>query len=158
MARLGVVALFAGCGVPMLWGGQEFGDNSPRTIDFQPLQWWRMDSAAHRAHFDLVRRLIRARRDHAALRSDNISFDWQDFAASKLVQFWRREDAAVGTNGDAAAVALNFAPVARRVAISLPFAGAWFDVFSNETWQVQNSPLSLTLPAYGATLLLPAQA
>lgn len=156
MARLGLLALFAGAGVPMIWSGQEFGDNSPRTIDFQPLQWWRLEDAPNRAHRELVRRLIAAHRDHNALRSDNIAFDWQDFAGSKLVLFWRWEETAPGAHGDAAAVALNFLPAARRVQISLPYPGAWFDVVSNETYTVQGSNLTVALPPYGGVLLVPA--
>lgn len=157
LAKLGLVALFAGAGVPMLWSGQEFGDNSPRTIDFQPLQWHKLDDARHRAHCDMVRRLIHARRTHPALRSNNISFDWMDFSRTKMLLFWRWEDAAEGVRGDAAAIALNFGAEAQHIEISLPYTGPWRDVVGNETWQVQRSPLSLTLPAYGAALLLPGE-
>jgi len=158
LARLGLAALFASAGVPMIWSGQEFGDNSPRTIDFQPLQWHRLEEAPNRAHYDLVRRLIHARRDHPSLQSDNISFDWQEFAESKLVQFWRWESRPYGEDGDAVAVALNFAPTTRRVSIGLPYTGAWFDVVSSETFVVQRSPLQITLPPYGAAILVPTVA
>jgi 1,4-alpha-glucan branching enzyme len=157
LARLGLITLFASAGIPMIWSGQEFGDNSPRTIDFQPLQWWRLDDAPNRAHFELVRRLIGARRDHASLQSDNVSFDWQEFSGSKLVQFWRWESVAEGAQGDAAAVALNFAPITRRVTVDLPYTGAWIDTVANESYIVQSSPLVMTLPPYGGALLVPAR-
>ena len=52
-------------GVPMLYAGQEYGDDSPRTIDFVPMQWQKLGRDDHAAHFRIVHRLIEARRLHA---------------------------------------------------------------------------------------------
>ncbi|MGL4648605.1 MAG: alpha-amylase family glycosyl hydrolase, partial [Caldilineaceae bacterium] len=106
-ARLGLVALLAGAGVPMIYAGQEYGERSPRTVDFLPLDWSLRERPLHTAHEAIVRRLIHARRSHPALRSDAIAFDPIPLAESKLLRFWRWDDHG---GSDAAAIALNFAP------------------------------------------------
>ena len=60
-AKLGLVALFAAPGVPMIYAGQEFGEDAPRTIDFCPINWERLDRISHHRHRELVQRLIAAR-------------------------------------------------------------------------------------------------
>ena len=62
LALCGLVALLAAPGVPMLYAGQEYGEDSPRTIDFVPLQWNKLNRDVHAAQFAIVRRLIQARR------------------------------------------------------------------------------------------------
>ncbi len=150
-AQLGLVALFAGAGVPMLYSGQEFGDSGPRTIDFLPLQWGLLNKPAHQAHHELVKRLIRARRQHAALRSDWIEFEPFDFERTGVQRFWRWDG-----QGDAAAVVLNWTPRARRVSLHVPFGGRWHDVVADRTRAITAGPLHVSLPPYGAALFVPA--
>lgn len=38
-AQLGLVVLFAVPGVPMIYSGQEFGEDAPLTIHFCPINW-----------------------------------------------------------------------------------------------------------------------
>lgn len=149
-ATLGLVALFAGAGVPMLYSGQEFGDSSPRTIDFVPLQWPRLNRPAGQAHHALVQRLIAARGAHPAMRSDNISFEPDDMLQHGITRFWRWDDV-----GDAAAVVLNWTQRTRRVDLHLPYAGSWRDVVSDRGRTVSAGPLRLTLPPYSAALYIP---
>jgi 1,4-alpha-glucan branching enzyme len=56
----------------MIYAGQEYGDDSPRTIDFVPLQWHKLTQPKHAPTWRWCKRLIRARRRHPALRSDHI--------------------------------------------------------------------------------------
>ncbi len=151
-ARLGLVALFAGAGVPMVYSGQEYGERSPRTVDFLPLNRSLRTRPLNAVHETVVRRLIRARRSHPALRSDAIAFDPAPLAESKLLRFWRWEE---GSGADAAAVALNFAPVARTIELHLPYGGRWRDVVSDTVVEVAAGPISPRLEAYGACLFVP---
>lgn len=111
---LGLLAVLTAPGVPMIYAGQEFGEDTPRTIDFLPLTWSKLEHEAHRAHMEVVTRLIRLRRENDALRSDHIEFLANDFASEKLVRFRRW-----GENGQVVYVALNFEGTSRRV--NLPF-------------------------------------
>ncbi|MBW7883811.1 MAG: alpha amylase C-terminal domain-containing protein [Caldilineaceae bacterium] len=148
-ARLGLVALFAAPGVPMLYAGQEYGDDSPRTIDFVPMQWDKLRRAAHRTHYEIVRRLVRARKQHPALRSEYINFLSNDFASEHLVRFCRWDD-----NGDYAVIAINFASHSQDVRLPVPHDGRWRDVVRNRLRTAANGWLSLRLHAYDAALFV----
>jgi 1,4-alpha-glucan branching enzyme len=151
-ALLGLITVFAAPGVPMLYAGQEYGEDEPRTIDFQPLHWKKLGQLAHTAHRAVVKRLIAARRDHPALRSDCIEFDHNDFATENIVRFKRWP--ATG-EPDYAAVALNFGPVARTTPLALPWPGTWRDVVSDQVHQVSGREVILQLAPWQGVLLTP---
>ena len=88
-ARLGLVVLMTSPGVPMLLAGQEFGDDSERTIDFWPLDWGKLDLPQGRAQFEFCQQLLRLRREHPALRSDFVEFYWDDFPRFKVLRYKR---------------------------------------------------------------------
>ena len=148
LAKCGLVALFAAPGVPMLYAGQEYGDDSPRTIDFSPMQWHKLERDDHAAHYALVQRLINARRKHGALRSDTILFLPDDFARDKVVRF-RRWDGA----GGCAVVAINFGHTPRTVELPFPNDGRWRDVVANRWRTVTNGRAKLKLGPYDAALV-----
>ena len=152
-ARLGLVAAFAAPGVPMIFAGQEFGDDSPRTIDFVPLQWSKLAQPKFRTHMEAVKRLIRARRRYPALRSDNINFLDNHFAAEHLVRFCRWDD-----NGGYAVAALNFGTELREIELPVPHDGRWRDVAGNRLRRAEGGRLSIRLAAYDAALFVPAGA
>ena len=148
-ALLGLVAVFAAPGVPMIYAGQEFGDDSPRTIDFVPLQWSKLAQPKFRAHMEAVKRLIRARRRHAALRSDHIHFLGNHFAVEHLVRFCRWDD-----EGDHAVGALNFGAESCEVELPVPVDGRWRDVVGNRLCRAEEGRLVVQLGAYDAVLFV----
>lgn len=152
IATLGLVVLFSAAGVPMIYAGQEFGENGARTVDFQALQWGRLEDVRGAEHFKLMQRLIRARRSHAALRSDNIACGEEDFASVRLLQIRRWDE-----YGDAAVAILNFSPFARTVAAGLPWAGRWYDAVTDRVYDAESTLLTLELAPYGAALLMVGQ-
>jgi 1,4-alpha-glucan branching enzyme len=151
LARCGLVALLSAPGVPMIYAGQEYGEDSPRTIDFAPLQWSRLGRKEYAEHYRVVQRLIRARRTHAALRSDWIEFLPTDFAHEKVVRF-RRWDA----EGRGAVVAINFGHDSRSVGLPFPHLGNWRDVVSNRSRKVEQEYVTLRLAPYSAVLFVPS--
>ncbi len=150
-ALLGLVAVFAAPGIPMIYSGQEFGDDSPRTIDFVPLQWSKVAQPKFRAHMEAVKRLIRARRSHASLRSDHIRFLDNHFAVEQLVRFCRWDD-----DGDYAVCALNFGAEPREVELPVPADGRWRDVAGNRLRRAAGGRLAVQLHAYDAALFVRA--
>ena len=130
-ALIGLIALFSAPGVPMLYAGQEFGEDTPRTIDFLPIDWAKLDKPPHRRHWAIVRRLIHARRNSSALRGEHIEFFADDFSQTNLVRY-RRWDA----DGNLALIALNFGGETRQTSLDFPAAGRWRDVISNQTEQI----------------------
>jgi 1,4-alpha-glucan branching enzyme len=147
-ARLGLVLLVTAPGVPMLFAGQEFGADSPRTIDFWPLDWSRLDSPAGRAQLAFYRRLLALRPAHPALRSDHIEFYMDDFARYKVLRYkrWSEDD-------DVVVVAINFDCVLQPVGLGFPSNGDWQDAVSGQRVQVTTNWHDFVLPAWTSLVL-----
>lgn len=136
-AALGLVILFTAPGVPMIYSGQEYGEDTPRTIDFLPLHWEKRRKRGHKQHADLVRRLIQLRRTTPALQSDFISFYDNHFADQQLVRYDRfHPPAAEEMQVQHVAVALNFAGRQQSTELRVPHAGPWRDVVSGKRYVV----------------------
>ncbi len=147
---LGLATLFTAPGVPMLWAGQEFGEDTPRTIDFLPLTWSKLHQKDHFQHQQLTRRLIRLRRDHPALRSDWIEFYDDDFATTKLVRFKRWDGA-----GDAVVVALNFGQASVETGLGFPWNGYWREMMTDRVYQIESNWQDFRLEPWGAAIFVP---
>jgi 1,4-alpha-glucan branching enzyme len=153
-AFLGLVTLLTAPGIPMLYAGQEFAEDAPRTIDFQPLHWDKLQQVEHQQHLRLVKQLIATRRAHPALAGDHIRFYPNDFPREQVVRFDRfLTDETNGTMTDFVAVALNFSGVRREVELTVPWSGRWHDVIS-EKFHTINQTIELTLPPWQAAVLL----
>ncbi len=154
-AQLGLVLLFTAPGVPMIYAGQEFAEDTPRTIDFLPLNWEKLEMPDRAQHVDLVRSLIRLRRTHAALRSDNIHVYPISFAEKKLICYDRRSGELESQCFDFVVVALNFDNISRIVTLKLPNPGVWLDVISGRKHRLRRKQVRLTLRPWGAAVLVP---
>jgi 1,4-alpha-glucan branching enzyme len=153
-AFLGLVTLLTAPGIPMLYAGQEFAEDAPRTIDFQPLHWDKLQQVEHQQYLRLVKQLIATRRAHPALAGDHIRFYPTDFPREQVVRFDRfLTDETNGTMTDFVAVALNFSGVRREVELTVPWSGRWHDVIS-EKFHTINQTIELTLPPWQAAVLL----
>ncbi len=149
-ARLGLAVLFTSPGVPMLLAGQEFGEDSPRTIDFWPLDWKKLALPEGRGQFEFLQKLISLRREHPALRSDAIEYYGDDFARFKLIRYKRWDG-----EGDVAVVAANFDSVTHTVGLGFPHDGEWIDALTGRRFQVNGHWREFKLPAWNALVLLP---
>lgn len=147
---LGLVTLFGAPGVPMIYAGQEYGDDAPRTIDFCPLNWQRLDRPEYRRHLETVKRLIAARRRYAALRSDSIQFEENDFAAEGIVRFVRRDEA-----GNQVWVVLNFSGDFRTTSLPLTAEQSWCDVITERTVVAQHSDTEMVLEPWQGMMVVP---
>jgi 1,4-alpha-glucan branching enzyme len=150
-AILGLAALFTAPGVPMIYSGQEYGEDAPRTIDFCPLNWDRLKRLIHRAHYGAVCRLISARRAFSALRSDAIQFEVDDFARDGLVRYKRWDE------HNTVLVALNFGETAKRTELTAPWPGRWRDVVSAQEYTLAEGSHELELKPWQALVLVPVR-
>jgi 1,4-alpha-glucan branching enzyme len=149
-AQLGLVALFVVPGVPMIYSGQEFGEDTPRTIDFCPINWEKLKRTAHHRHHDLVCRLIVVRRNYGALRSDNIKFEADDFVREQVVRLRRWDN-----EGTTVLAALNFSDGRRTVTLDLPSGGVWRDVVGDRAYHLDAGNNQFELEAWQGLLLIP---
>ncbi|MBX2999183.1 MAG: hypothetical protein KF893_11785 [Caldilineaceae bacterium] len=150
-AIVGLIALFAAPGVPMLWMGQEYGEDLPRTIDFLPLKWEKVDKEPFKAHWKTVQRLIHARRNRTSLRSDHIEFYSDNFVETQVLRF-RRWDA---ESGDCALVAINFSHEPRQTTLFFPWDGVWRDAVRGKSHSIKNGQRTFTLEPWSGRLYLP---
>ena len=152
--QLGLVLLFTAMGVPMIYAGQEFGEDTPRTIDFLPISWEKPKLPAHARHYQLTRDLIQLRHNHVALRSDQICFYDDDFAKTKLVRYERRQAEQQDLPEDFVAVALNFDCVTKRTSLAVPHRGPWRDVISGRRYRPRGAEVKLMLAPWQSAVLV----
>lgn len=146
-ARLGLLTLMTSVGTPMILAGQEFAEDSPNTIYFNPVDWKMLERQGNQAHLDFVRRLIQLRHQRPALRGAHIRFTGADFATEKLVQFSRRDE-----SGDEVVVVLNFDNQPRQVELVLPRPGRWRELLSGETIEVAGATAAVTVAEWDGRL------
>jgi 1,4-alpha-glucan branching enzyme len=127
----------------MLYAGQEFGADAPRTIDFWPLNWSKLEHPSGRAQLAYYQRLLALRAAHPALRSDHIEFYPDDFARYKVLRYKRWSD-----DGDVVVVALNFDCVPQPVGLGFPVDGVWEDAISGQRLAVTANWHDFVLPAW----------
>jgi pullulanase len=149
------MALLTACGAVMIHNGQEFGEQywfpeeGPGRVLPRPLRWGAAAEPAGRRLFELYRQLIAIRKAHPALRTQSLYPDPYD---ERLLRFDHEgygvsvdQDVAIyhrwGTGADGRLerfiIALNFSDYPQSVTIPFPDDGAWRDLLSGVTAQVQ---------------------
>jgi 1,4-alpha-glucan branching enzyme len=151
-ARLAAAILATSPGVPMLYSGQEFGEDSPRTIAFWPIDWQKLDLTQGRAQFGFYQALLRLRNEHPALRSDNVEYYWDDFPRLKVLRYKRW-----GGGDDVVIVAANFDCITQRAGVGFPHDGAWREVIGGEAVQVAGHWHDFLIPPWSALVLIPGR-
>jgi 1,4-alpha-glucan branching enzyme len=149
-ALLGLITLFGAPGVPMIYAGQEYGEDAPRTIDFCPLNWPRLERPEHARQLEIVKRLIAARRQYAALRGDSIRFEADDFMQDGLVRFVRTDE-----QGYEVWVALNFSGAPQPTCLPLAADQQWCDVVTQRLFVAQEHCTNFTLEPWQGMILVP---
>jgi maltooligosyltrehalose trehalohydrolase len=152
-----LVGLLASKGVPMLWQGQELGENYflpddglGRVMVLRPMRWDYFYDEIGRRLIKLVRSLLRLRRDLPQLRSGAHFFfdDWDRYQSKGLLLFARY------TSSSYTLVALNTGDADQTVPFWFPFGGRFreelhggaLDLAGVQAWQ----PTNLTIPSnYG---------
>jgi 1,4-alpha-glucan branching enzyme len=121
-----LIALLCAQGIPLLWQGQELGENYwvpeggiARVMLFRPVRWDYFYDEAGRATVSLVRRLTALRRERQELRRGTYYF-YNDDARYQYrgLLLFSREDA-----GRFTLVALNFSGSEQTVPFWFPIAG-----------------------------------
>lgn len=123
-----LIALFTARGIPMLWQGQEFGENYfvpesgfGRVALFRPVRWDYFYDPVGRSTIELVRKLIALRRQLPQLRRGD-HFFWNDAARYQerdVLLFSRR------IGDDVTVIALNFGDQDQTVPFTFALGGKY---------------------------------
>ena len=123
-----LIALFTGRGIPMLWQGQELGENYfvpesgfGRVALFRPVRWDYFYDHIGRSAISLVRKLVALRRDLPQLRQGDHFFynDRGRYQDRQVLVFSRR------IGDDLTVVALNFGEADQTVPLTFDVGGKY---------------------------------
>jgi maltooligosyltrehalose trehalohydrolase len=153
------IALYTLQGIPMLWQGQEFGDNY--SLPGNGLARVHLQRDTHWEYFydqygqpliSLYRRLGALRASTPALRGrDSFYFNQQSLQGTQVL-IYSRHSAAIATTPESwAFVLLNFASSDSTVNAPFPAAGTWREMLDNS---FRAAPLEVTAASAGVLISL----
>ena len=125
-----LIFLFTSKGIPMLWQGQEFGENYfipeqglGRVLMFRPVRWDYFYDTAGREILGLVRKMIRLRKRLVELRRGGHYFynDFSSYQSKGILLFSRH------LNNRYTLVALNFGTEDQKISFSFPRSGDYME-------------------------------
>lgn len=121
-----LIGLLASRGIPLLWQGQEFGENYyvpdqgwGRVMLYRPVRWDYFYDPVGKATVSLVRKLLKLRRDRTQFRRGDYYFynDYGRYQSKGVLLFSRRQGAQFSL------VALNFGDQEQAVPFVFPDSG-----------------------------------
>lgn len=148
--RLGMAILLTSMGIPMLWMGDEFGFNSPKTEEPNLIDWGLLSETENRHLHEYQKSLIRLRNATPALRSDNVHFSYQDLENKVLAyQRWSTKEGRI-------TVVLNFheTPLKLYRVSGFPEDGIWREWSGAFEVKVVDGVAALDLEPFEACLLV----
>ena len=152
-SKLGATILFTSQGTPMLYHGQEFGQNGTShdpsgNIQPQPLQWNNLNTENGIDLFQYYQKLINLRNHYSVLKSENIELKYQS-SFTKCIVYWRV------TAPEEVVVAANFSPNPKTIDIEFPHNGTWYNYISGDSISIDTNWFgSYEIPASTALLFL----
>ncbi len=129
-AALGATILFTAVGAPMLYHGQAWGQDTPRNMEHNYIEWERLGTAGGKGLRDHYRRLAWLRRKQDALRTANFILD-AVLPDQKCVVYHRWHEA-----GDEVVVAANFSGDRQRIQVPFPQDGTWKEFFTDQVLRI----------------------
>ena len=126
LSKLGVALLMTSPGTPMLYHGQEFGQNSPRELTPQPLQWENMTTEAGFDLYNFYKNIIHIRNDNAVFKEG----DYEPLIThnNNSILVFKRQ-----LGDDVAIVMFNFGNNYHTVNIDAADNSTWFEFISQSS-------------------------
>jgi 1,4-alpha-glucan branching enzyme len=143
-----IIALYTAKGIPMLWNGQEFGENwgvpgwgVGRNLFERPLHWEFFYDAPGKALVRLHRLMGTLRSGHRALGSRGYFYYFYEpqHLAKGVIAYCRKAEAAPGRPEECLMVALNFSDADTEVWLEFPSAGIWTEMIDGTRPAVRTS-------------------
>ena len=154
-----LMALFTGKGIPMLWQGQEFGENyfipesgMGRVLMFRPVRWDYFYDSIGSSIISLIRKLIKVRRQPQFQYGEHMFYNKPDLYQSKNVLLFSRK-----YGNTFSLVALNFGDQDQMVKFEFPFEGNYREELHGELKSMSSGvQSSITIPSnYGRIWTIP---
>ncbi|CAF4151834.1 unnamed protein product [Adineta steineri] len=147
-----VIHLFTSVGIPMIWQGEELGED--RQIDVlkdkkkhYPMPWNFLERDFNLRLFNLFQNLIKLRRSNKDLQEGPINFFFED-ENNRILAYSRGLNLIIITNFDQK-------PKVKYIISNLPQQGKWIDYLTNEQVDVdQVNNLTLTLLPFQSRLFI----
>ena len=122
-SKLGAAVLFTGTGTPMMYHGQEFGQNSPVSLDPQPLQWENLDSPSGADLFNYFKGLLWLRNNWEVIRGANLEIIYLN-NSQKIIGMKRHDEGL----GQTVYCVMNFNSNDQTISeLPFPYAGVWYE-------------------------------
>jgi len=158
---LGAAILLTSEGTPMLYNGQEFGQNGTSNegehVSPQPLQWENLDTESGESLLNRYANLIDLRKNSGALQSNHTEFKLQN-SVDKTLVYWRV------AGDDKVVVVANFDDQTHSLDVEFPHSGEWYSLLEDTSINIDSnwyggfqtdshSAYVFTLPIEGDCLL-----
>ncbi|MCT7968148.1 alpha-amylase family glycosyl hydrolase [Laspinema sp. D1] len=149
--KLGAAILMTTVGIPMLWMGQEFGqDSCEHPNQTCELKWYLLDNERNRSLFDYYKGLIALRRQNYAIQSENIEFIHENPEDQVIAYIrWNEE-------GSRVVVVANFSGnfLGGYTIPDFPDNGKWHEWTRNYDIESHDNQLVLDLGEYEAQVFV----
>jgi 1,4-alpha-glucan branching enzyme len=124
-SALGATVLMTAVGEPMLYHGQTLGQDTPKNMDHNYIDWEDLGTPGGSGLHEHYKRLTWLRRRRGSLRTGHIAIDavWPD---RQSVVYHRWNDV-----GDVVVVVANFSDGDQRLPVPMPLHGRWRELFSD---------------------------
>lgn len=149
-AEMALALTLTAPGTAMIYAGQEFGEDTPKVVGANPLNWRRTEGWWGRGARDLrgaAQALLQLRANHPALRTGDVTVLRDGLPADVAV--YTRSAGQAGV-----VVAANFGRRSQRVAVPLPHGGTWRNVISQEEFRPGRDGKASLLLAPGQAFVL----
>lgn len=149
--KLGAVLLMTVVGVPLIWMGEEFGQNKHKTTE-EPsfLEWSLLKNDLNRDLFEYYKALIALRTQTSALQAGNIEFFYEN-PKHKVFAYVRSDD-----RGSQVVVVANFSNqyLAGYRIPDFPTNGTWHEWTKDYDIQSDDNQLTVDLAEYEAQVFV----
>jgi 1,4-alpha-glucan branching enzyme len=151
-AKFAAVLLMTAMGTPMLWMGEEFGEDKPKSDTVtQPkkIAWSLLEKDQNRDLFEYYKKMIALRKQNPALQSDNIDFLNENVEAKMLTYMrWHEE-------GSRVVVVANFSKQSFNGYHShFPSKGKWHEWTENYDVEVGENGIIFDIESYQAKVFV----
>jgi len=137
-SKLGSSIVFTSLGVPMIYNGQEFGQNTPHRDEFgypispQPLEWNNLNTELGESLFQHYSQLAHLRSSYDVFDSGYNDLKLID-NSKKCIVYWRVY------GDDEVVIAANFDNSNQSIDIEFPHSGLWYDFLNQSEFEIDSN-------------------